>query len=58
LKLAVKQVAAKLVDMGKNPDAAPFMLMTFDAVAAMCGNFLFLSASDVPSVFAMISVGE
>ncbi|GMI43117.1 hypothetical protein TrCOL_g9071 [Triparma columacea] len=56
MKLGLKQLAAKLVEMGKNPDASPFMLMTFDAVAGMCGNFLFISATDVSSVFAMISV--
>jgi hypothetical protein len=49
-------MATKLVTAGKNPDAAPFILFIFDAVAAMCGNLLFLSASNVYSVFSMIAV--
>ncbi|GMI22771.1 hypothetical protein TeGR_g641 [Tetraparma gracilis] len=56
LKLVLKKTAAALVDAGGNPDAAPYMLFCLDAVSAMCGNFLFISASGISSVFSMISV--
>ncbi|GMI41159.1 hypothetical protein TrCOL_g2730 [Triparma columacea] len=56
LKLGFKKVATLLVDAGGNPDAAPYMLWVFDAVCAMSGNFLFISASNISSVFTMISV--
>ncbi|GMH64434.1 hypothetical protein TrRE_jg11085 [Triparma retinervis] len=56
LKLGLKKCAAYLVDAGGNPDAAPFMLFFFDVISALCGNFLFISAADVGSVFSMISV--
>jgi hypothetical protein len=56
LKLGFKKAATLLVDAGGNPDAAPYLLWSFDAVCAMCGNFLFISASNISSVFTMISV--
>jgi len=56
IKMLLKKLCTKLVDKGKNPDAAPFMHFCFDSAAALSGNFLFLSASDVSSVLTMISV--
>jgi hypothetical protein len=56
LKLGMKKAGAALVDAGGNPDAAPYLLWTLDAICAMSGNFLFISASDISSVFTMISV--
>ena len=56
IKMLLKKLGTWLVDKGKSPEAAPFMLFALDAVAAMCGNFLFLSASEMSSVFTMISV--
>jgi hypothetical protein len=35
MKLLLKKLAAYLVERGNNPDMSPFMLMTFDAVAAV-----------------------
>lgn len=54
IKLGFKFLATKLVDMGNNPDAAPYLMFCFDAVAAMAGNFLFLSTSDFSVVFVMV----
>jgi hypothetical protein len=56
LKIALKKVSTRLSELGNNPDIVPFVLFTFDAGAAMCGSLLFLSASEVDSVLAMISV--
>jgi hypothetical protein len=56
LKIALKKVATRLAELASNPDVVPFVLFSFDAVAAMCGSLLFLSASEVDSVLAMISV--
>jgi hypothetical protein len=56
LKIVFKILAMKLVDLGKNPDAAPYMMFFFDLAGAMCGNWLFLSASGASSVLTMISV--
>ncbi|GMI27202.1 hypothetical protein TrCOL_g9466 [Triparma columacea] len=56
LKLGFKKVGTLLVDAGGNPDAAPYLLWVLDACCAMCGNFLFISASNISSVFTMISV--
>lgn len=56
LKLGFKKVATLLVDAGGNPDAAPYLLWVCDATCAMSGNFLFISASNISSVFTMISV--
>jgi hypothetical protein len=56
LKLGLKKAAAALVDAGGNPDAAPYLVWALDAVSAMAGNFLFISASGISSVFTMISV--
>ena len=51
----IKKLGTWLVAEGKNPDAVPYLLFAFDATAAMSSNFLFLFASDVSSVFTMIS---
>ncbi|GMI14760.1 hypothetical protein TrLO_g4327 [Triparma laevis f. longispina] len=56
IKIAFKKTASILVDMGNNPDAAPYLMFCFDAVAAMAGNFLFLSTSHWTVVFVMILV--
>ncbi|GMH90978.1 hypothetical protein TrST_g6864 [Triparma strigata] len=56
IKIAFKKTASILVDMGSNPDAAPYLMFCFDAVAAMAGNFLFLSTSHWSVVFIMIAV--
>ena len=48
--------AVKVVKRANNPDMAPFMLLGFDAIAGMSGNFLFLSASEPGSVLSMIFV--
>ena len=56
IKIAFKVAAVKIVGRANNPDLGPFMLFAFDALAAMSSSFLFLSAAEVDSVFAMISV--
>ena len=40
--------------MGQNPDMAPYLLFIFDALAALCGNFLFMDADGPLVVAAMI----
>jgi hypothetical protein len=50
----MKKAATVLVDKGNNPDTAPYLMFCFDAVAAMAGNFLFLSSSDFSVVLVMI----
>ena len=44
------------MELGKNPDMAPFSLFALDAIAAMSGNLLFLSSNDVSSVLAIIAI--
>lgn len=56
LKIGLKKIALFLVEKGENPDVVPFLLFTFDNCAVMCGNFLFLAAAAVSSVFVMIAV--
>jgi hypothetical protein len=56
IKIAFKVAAVKIVERANNPDLGPCMLFAFDAMAAMSSNFLFLSAAEADSVFAMISV--
>ncbi len=56
IKITFKTVATRLVDMGNNPDAAPYLMFCFDAVAAMAGNFLFLSTNGVSIVFVMVAL--
>lgn len=56
LKFSFKSGSAKLTELGKNPDAAPFVLFIFDAVAALSGNFLFMSALSIESVIVMITL--
>ena len=55
-KIAFKKVAVFFSEKSRNPDLGPFVLFGFDAVAAITGNILFLSAKDVRSVLAMISL--
>ena len=54
IKICMKKAATVLVDKGNNPDTAPYLMFCFDAVAAMAGNFLFLSSSDFSVVLVMI----
>jgi len=56
IKITMKKVATVLVDKGKNPDTAPYLMFCFDAVSAMAGNFLFLSTSSFWVVFVMIAM--
>ena len=56
LKIGLKALASKLIELGENPDAGPFLLFVFDSVSALAGNFLFMSANSVSSVLTMISI--
>eukprot|EP00518_Triparma_eleuthera_P009567 CAMPEP_0182485474 /NCGR_PEP_ID=MMETSP1319-20130603/45321_1 /TAXON_ID=172717 /ORGANISM="Bolidomonas pacifica, Strain RCC208" /LENGTH=443 /DNA_ID=CAMNT_0024687459 /DNA_START=101 /DNA_END=1429 /DNA_ORIENTATION=+ len=53
IKWAFTGGVKRLIVLGQNPDMAPYLLFIFDALAALCGNFLFMDA-DGPLVVAAI----
>ena len=56
IKMGFKKVSAVLLEVGGNPDMAPFLLFAFDSSAGLAGNFLFISANGSSSVFTMITL--
>ena len=61
LKLAFKQGAIKLVEMGNNPDMGPFCMFFYDAIAALSANILFMdlaSSEAAANVTSQSGVGE
>ena len=56
IKTAFETMAVKAVESANNPDMAPFVLFSFNALAGLSGNFLFLSVSEPESVLSMIFV--
>ena len=56
LKITIKRATAKLLELGHNPDATPFAMLTFDACSSVASSFLFLSCSNISSVFSIFSI--